>query len=91
MNPDSIQLQIIKRYKVTIFEYNILQSMVSLPNIVFCIFAGFFLDFAGLSTGGLIFTLLTSAGLILFAVSGVERNFELALIGRAIYGIGCEC
>lgn len=65
--------------------------MVSLPNILCCVLAGFFLDFAGMSNGGLIFTFVTVVGLVLFAVSAGKKDFEMALVARAIYGIGAEC
>lgn len=86
-----MQLQIIKAFNVDIFKFNVLQSVVSLPNIVTCILAGFLIDFIGLPTSSIIFTAFTIVGTAIFAISPMVEDFDLALIGRAIFGIGSEC
>ena len=39
----------------------------------------------------MLFSALSLVGLFLFAVSASLSNLNMALIGRAIYGIGAEC
>jgi MFS family permease len=91
VNPDSLQLQIIRFFQIDFFNFSVLQAMVSLPCVVVCIFAGFFLDIFGLSHAGLVFTCLTILGSTIFALSTTFESFNMALVGRAIYGVGCEC
>ena len=91
MNPDSIQLQIIKTYNIDIFKFNVMQSIVSLPSVLCCVLAGFLMDAIGLARSALIFAGLTILGSTLFAISAHSGDFNLALIGRGIYGVGSEC
>jgi MFS family permease len=86
-----MQLQIINTFDINFFKFNILQSMVSFPSILVCIVAGFALDAFGLAFSGLIFTLLTIIGSVIFALSPTFESFNMALVGRGIYGSGCEC
>lgn len=43
-NPDSMQIQILDIYRINRFQYNMIQSAYSIPNIVLCVYAGIFID-----------------------------------------------
>jgi MFS family permease len=84
-------LQIIKNYNIDIFRFSVLQSIVSLPNIVTCVLAGLLIDYIGLPASALLFSALSLMGTAIFAASAHLKDFNLALTGRAIFGIGSEC
>lgn len=91
VNPDSIQLQIMKAFKIDFFHFNILQAMVSLPNILVCIIAGFVMDAVGPAKASVCFVMITLVGQVLFALAPYTADFDMALAGRALFGVGSEC
>jgi len=58
---------------------------------LFCIPAGILIDVKGIRYAIMLFSALSLLGLFLFAVSASLKDLNMALIGRAIYGIGAEC
>jgi MFS family permease len=88
--PSVLEDVIEREFKVKVTEYSLLYSVYSLPNIVLPIFFGFVLNSLGLARGLISTSFLSLLGMVVFAISGVTKSFTLALVGRAIYGAGCE-
>jgi MFS family permease len=90
-NPDSISNEIKSHYKIADKSYNIIQAAYSFPSIAFCIPAGLLIDAKGIRFAIMLFSSCSLIGLFLFAVSASVKDVYMAIIGRAIYGIGAEC
>jgi MFS family permease len=67
-----------------------LYSAYSLPNIVLPAVAGVIFDRIGARVGLTLVTILVVTGQGLFAIGAGSKSFNTMLLGRAIFGIGCE-
>eukprot|EP00823_Brevimastigomonas_motovehiculus_P000707 TRINITY_DN108_c0_g1_i2.p1 TRINITY_DN108_c0_g1~~TRINITY_DN108_c0_g1_i2.p1 ORF type:complete len:511 (+),score=140.07 TRINITY_DN108_c0_g1_i2:24-1556(+) len=76
--------------KLNDFYYNLFYSVYSFPNIVLPLFAGLLVDWLGPTTCLLIFNAFVFVGQGLFAIGLSVNSYYLALVGRAIFGIGGE-
>jgi MFS family permease len=78
------------------FQYQLLYSFYSLPNIIIPLFGGYFIDRLGKRNGILVFASIVGVGQFLFTVSThavmSSEGFGhfLAIFGRFIFGIGGE-
>jgi MFS family permease len=54
------------------------------------IIGGIFFDKLGIRIGLILFTSIVCIGQGIFAIGGYKKSFNLLLIGRVIFGIGCE-
>jgi MFS family permease len=70
--------------------YGILYTGYAIPNLFIPIFAGALFDKIGSRNGILIFTVLLCLGQFIFMLGGYHLSFNLMIIGRIIFGIGCE-
>ena len=53
-------------------------------------FGGLLFDMIGSRNGILLFTIILVSGQGLFMVGGYKNNYTYMLIGRILYGMGCE-
>ena len=90
-NPYAVQAELLEKYEINNTQYNLLNSIYSIPNIVLCFFAGVFIDKIGIRVATFSFTLLVLIGHTLFTLSAYQYSYPLALVGRALFGIGSEC
>jgi len=67
-----------------------LYTVYAIPNTILPLVGGLFLDKIGTRNGLLLFTTVLALGQGIFMVGGYRLNFELMLIGRVVFGIGCE-
>ena len=78
------------------FQYQLLYSFYSLPNIIIPLLGGFFIDRLGKKNGILVFVSIVAIGQFFFAVSthAVSSNEGfgkfLAIFGRFVFGLGGE-
>eukprot|EP01133_Synstelium_polycarpum_P015985 gene15985-19014_t len=78
-------------YGVDQFDYTVLYSVYSFPNMVLPLLGGFFIDtIFGLRFGAMFFCVLVMAGQILFALSASLKLYWLAALGRTVFGLGGE-
>lgn len=61
-NPSALQTQLTDIFDINTFEYTILYSVYSLPNIILPLFGGFFIDKIGIRVGLLLFSSLVAVG-----------------------------
>ena len=88
--PASLELQIEKKFNVTTSEYGLLYTGYAAPNLIMPLIGGCLSDKLGKRTTLLIFVVFLCVGQGIFALGGYWLNFNLMVVGRVIYGIGCE-
>ena len=88
--PGTLEKQIEIFYKVDKQTYGILYTSYAVPNLFIPIFAGSLFDKIGSRNGILIFTVILCLGQGIFTLGGYHLSFELMVLGRIIFGIGCE-
>ena len=71
-------------------EYGLLYTVYAIPNCILPLVGGILLDKIGTRNGLILFTVILAAGQGIFMWGGYEESFQLMLIGRMIFGIGCE-
>jgi len=76
--------------RMTAFQYNLLYSVYSFPNVILPLFGGMFVDKIGANYCILIFMCILSGGQAVFALGVSARNYALVLAGRTLYGFGGE-
>ena len=64
--------------------------MYAIPNVVLPLVGGFLLDKIGTRRALILFTVMICLGQGLFMLGGYDENFWMMIIGRTIFGIGCE-
>jgi MFS family permease len=70
--------------------FNLMYTCYSLPNIIIPIFGGTLVDRVGYLTMNLVFCAFLILGQSLFAIGVTNRDMDLLLVGRTLYGIGGE-
>ncbi|KAN0039006.1 hypothetical protein ACTA71_001200 [Dictyostelium dimigraforme] len=89
--PAALQTDLETLYKINNVKWNLLYSVYSFPNMIIVFFGGYFIDNVfGLKKGAIIFCCLVMAGQIIFSISSNLKLFWLALVGRAVFGLGGE-
>ncbi len=61
-------------------------SVYNIPNVVLCFFSGPIVEYFGLRSSGIIFTLLLLLGHSLFTVAPLMNSYFIAVTGRLIQG-----
>ena len=89
-NPSALQTQIENRLHIDTFEFTMLYSVYSFPNIILPLLGGFFVDYVGVRIGIVIFATLICAGQAVFALGCSAGLYWLAIVGRIIFGFGGE-
>lgn len=89
-NPSALQTQIEDQLHIDTFEFTMLYSVYSFPNIILPLLGGFFIDYVGVRLGITIFATLICVGQAVFALGCSSRQYWLALLGRIIFGFGGE-
>ena len=64
--------------------------MYAIPNCIMPMLGGILLDKIGARAGLMIFTIFLCVGQGLFMLGGYNKDFNLMIIGRGVFGIGCE-
>ena len=72
------------------FEFKLLYSIYSFPNVILPLFGGYLVDAIGVRIGIFIFSLLITLGQAIFAFGVSIESYPLALIGRGVFGLGGE-
>eukprot|EP00823_Brevimastigomonas_motovehiculus_P007072 TRINITY_DN6080_c0_g1_i1.p1 TRINITY_DN6080_c0_g1~~TRINITY_DN6080_c0_g1_i1.p1 ORF type:complete len:585 (-),score=111.12 TRINITY_DN6080_c0_g1_i1:90-1844(-) len=76
--------------KINDFEYNLFYSMYALPNVLLSMYSGRLIDKIGASACMMMFSFASMIGQALFSYGLKSNLYYLALIGRAVLGIGGE-
>lgn len=90
-NPSALQDNLIKDLNITKFQFGLLYSFYSWPNVILCFIGGFLLDRVfGIRLGTIIYMAILLVGQMIFAAGGMLNSFNLMLLGRFVFGIGAE-
>jgi len=76
--------------KITTSEYGLLYTVYAIPNCILPLIGGVILDKIGIRNGLLIFTIILCVGQGVFMIGGYRNSFSTMIVGRVIFGIGCE-
>ena len=71
-------------------RYGFLYTAYAVPNTILPLVGGLLLDKIGTRRGLILFTFLLCLGQGIFMLGGYQMSFPLMVIGRVIFGIGCE-
>eukprot|EP00505_MAST-04D_sp_SCG-Rhode-Island_P001035 Stramenopile-MAST_4_protein_1035 len=72
------------------YQFNMLYTAYSLPNVILPFFGGLFVDRYGAENCCLVFLVILGVGQVVVAIGVTIRSFPVMLLGRAVYGIGGE-
>eukprot|EP01016_Furgasonia_blochmanni_P008234 TRINITY_DN13316_c0_g1_i1.p1 TRINITY_DN13316_c0_g1~~TRINITY_DN13316_c0_g1_i1.p1 ORF type:complete len:520 (-),score=13.91 TRINITY_DN13316_c0_g1_i1:12-1571(-) len=89
-NPQSLQDALQTKLELSDFQYNLLYSVYSFPNMILPLIGGHIVDWLGVRTGVVVFSTILLAAQVLIAFGGFIESFGLMLVGRTLYGIGGE-
>lgn len=89
-NPASLETYIENKLDKTAAEYGLLYSVYAIPNCIMPMLGGLLLDKIGHRLGLIIFTTLLCTGQGVFMAGGYQNDFRMMIIGRGIFGMGCE-
>lgn len=88
--PQLFEQVLITEFKVSTFEVGFLYSIASTPAIILIPLGSWMISHIGISMGAIVFTTMMFVG-IFFCFLGVKTgNYDLIIIGRAIFGVGYE-
>lgn len=86
-----ISTTLIKEFGLSQFEYGLIYSVYSIPNLILPLLGGLIVDRIGVRFGLLLFLGLIAFGTGIVAISPYfEKSFPLLLLGRFIFGLGSE-
>lgn len=96
--PAVLEKQIEDQFNVKSFQYNLLYTVYSLPNIVLPLFGGILIDFIGIRKGVVLFSipLIIGQGLYTYLFKAMcilgswTNQYFWLIIGRVMYGLGGE-
>ncbi|GAQ86326.1 major facilitator superfamily protein [Klebsormidium nitens] len=71
-------------------QYNLLYSVYSFPNIVLPLFGGLLVDRCGTKASLILFVSTIVLGQGIFAAGVALRRYDIALVGRTVFGMGGE-
>jgi MFS family permease len=89
-NPASLETYIEDKLDKTPYEYGFLYSVYAIPNSILPLLGGLFVDKLGVRVCLVIFSILLCLGQMVIMLGGYRNNFTLMIIGRGIFGAGCE-
>tara|TARA_B110000285_G_C14680308_1_gene404359 strand:+ start:169 stop:528 length:360 start_codon:yes stop_codon:yes gene_type:complete len=89
-NPAAIETYIEKNLDVTSQQYGLLYTVYAIPNTILPLIGGLLLDRVGQRMALIMFTTTLCIGQGIFMLGGYQESFPLMLIGRGVFGIGCE-
>jgi len=89
-NPQPLQNTIETQFQITTYQYNLLYTLYSLPNIVLALVGGLFIDKIGIRISMMFFSFLTIIGQVFVTLGAAHLSFPGLLVGRLLFGIGEE-
>ncbi len=89
-NPQALEDDLEKRIPLTTFDYDILYSVYSFPNIILPFFGGLLIDKIGVRVALIGFAGLLIVGQTVVAFGASHQSFAMMVTGRVIFGLGGE-
>ena len=91
--PAAIEIQLERDFNISQTEFGWLYSVYAIPNIILPFIGGVIFDTMGTRKGLMIYTVFVIVGQGAFTLGGSyqdKKGYILMLVGRCIFGIGCE-
>jgi MFS family permease len=88
--PSIMETEIINHFKVTNTRYSLMYTLYSIPNIIFPLFGGYFVDKFGTSKLLVYASFLGIIGQFIVFLGAYTDWFNLMLLGRFLFGAGSE-
>ena len=89
-NPAAIETYIESELNLDSKQYGLLYSIYAIPNTILPLIGGLLLDKLGVRVCLIFFSLTLCLGQGVFMLGGYRKDYRLMMIGRGIFGIGCE-
>ena len=71
-------------------NFNLLYTVYSIPNVVLPLFGGNVVDRHGAPQSLFVFAVVVCCGSVLLAIGVSNKNWEVMLLGRFVFGLGAE-
>ena len=88
--PASLEIQIEETFGISTTKYGLLYTVYAAPNLIMPLIGGVLSDKLGKRITLLVMCVFLCLGQGIFALGGYYLNFNVMLVGRVLYGIGCE-
>ena len=89
--PQALQTILMDKLQIKVFEFNIIFTAASFPNIILPLLGGLIIDLLGLRLAYTIFAVIRVIGQGVITAGVVQLDFTLMIIGQLIYAIGGDC
>jgi MFS family permease len=87
----ALEIALMNKLDIGLFQFNMLQSIYSLPNIILPAVGGLLVDKIGARKGTIIFTFILIVGQGICTWGGAINSYGVLLAGRAVFALGGEC
>jgi len=88
--PQALESHLINELKISSKQYNLLYSIISMPNILLPFFGGYIADYFGIRKGLLLFQSLITVGQAIFVYGAYSSSYYWMLFGRFVYALGTD-
>ena len=89
-NPSSLEVQMESKLDITPTQYGFLYTAYAIPNCILPLVGGLLFDKIGTRNGLILFTIILTAGQGIFTWGGYQNSYNIMIVGRVVFGIGCE-
>jgi MFS family permease len=89
-NPQALQDSITKELQISPTQFNMLYTIIALPNIFFPIIVGVIIDYLGIRMALVVLTFAAMVFQTVVALGASNLSFETMLVGRMFFGIAVE-
>jgi len=89
-NPQALEDDLETRIPLTTFDYDLLYSVYSFPNIILPFFGGLLIDKIGVRVALIGFAGLLIVGQTIVAFGASQKSLALMVAGRVVFGLGGE-
>lgn len=89
-NPQALQDSIMKELKLSETQFNMLYTIIALPNLFCPFFVGIAIDFIGVKISLIVLMICIVCFQAIVACGAVYHSYETMLVGRMLFGIAME-
>jgi len=89
-NPQALEDDLETKIPISTFDYDLLYSVYSFPNIILPFFGGLLIDKIGVRVALIAFAGLLIIGQSIVAFGAAHKNLALMVAGRVVFGLGGE-
>ena len=89
-NPQALETVLEADLNIDSFQYSLLYSVYSIPNIFLPFIGGVVVDYLGVRIGIFFFSIMIVMGQTLVCVGGYLQSYVIMIMGRILFGLGGE-